>query len=62
MSETSRMNETTPSQTPFTTRIMFTFPYNISDIGISLCGKILFKEIKIDGEVVICDDYWGCYN
>jgi len=56
MSETSRMNKTTPSQTPFTTKIVFTFPYNISDIEISPCGKILFKEIKIDGEQIVCND------
>ena len=60
MSETSRMNKTTPSQTSFTTKVVFIFPYDISDMVISPCGKMLFKEIKIDGEPMVCNDR-GCY-
>jgi len=55
------MNNTISSRAPIMTKVVFTFPYNISDIGISPCGKLLFKEIKIDGEQIVCNDR-GCYT
>jgi len=61
MSETSGINETIRSQATFTTKVEFTFPYDASDIGISPCGKMLFKEIKIDSEQIVCNDR-GCHT
>lgn len=48
----------TTNQASFMTKVEFTFPYDASDIGISSCGKMLFKEIKIDGEQIVCNDRW----
>jgi len=54
----STVNQAVPSQPSFMTKLVFTFPYEVSDIGISPCWKMLFKEIKIDGEQIVCNNRW----
>ena len=58
----STVNQAVPSQPSFMTKLVFTFPYEVPYRWIYQCKKMLFEGLKIDGEVVICEDYWGCYT
>jgi len=56
------MNNTVPTQAPIMTKVVFTFPYEAPYLTTYRCKKMIFEGLKIDGEVVICDDYWGCFT
>jgi len=56
------MNNTVSTQAQIMTKVVFTFPYEAPHLTTYRCKKMMFEGLKIDGEVVICDDYWGCYT